>query len=105
MRSLIKNSTKKSGRNYASAQYPVPENRSRHNLLTILYYEVKDNDYPNIKNTERKLQTKEKTSTNYQQITSNYAERHLHTMDKQDLCKVHSTLEKSIIIIHHSSTG
>ena len=35
------------------------------------YYEVKDNDYPNTKNTERKLQTKEKSSTKYQQITSN----------------------------------
>lgn len=73
-----------------------------------LYYEVKDNDYPNTKNTERKLQTKEKSSTKYQQITSNYAERHLYTMAKEDLSnasKVHSTLEKSIIIIYHASTG
>ena len=47
-----------------------------------LYYEVKDNDYPNTKNSERKLQTKEKSSTKYQQITSNYADRQLYTMAK-----------------------
>ena len=63
MRLLIKGSSKNSGK-----IMPLLNNlfqKIEADAIFQLYHEVKDNDYPNTKNTETKLQTKEKSSTKY----------------------------------------